>query len=285
MTIIPTRQIIKAQMQMFYTDIKTLVARFPHATQMILLHTVHLADYTLMLPDDDESFRWLVKDRYQLFCGKPYTIGVHLKTCLKQFEKGRLVSDNPESDGQLIRSLVEQIEQLNILLRALVDALFDLYRMQRFNTMTTVLNLDNLNSLKHIVQFSIYRPNDNNPSPRNRLLSVELVAPDLLPRALYQPYHVPYLLQIIARALAWPELNTTMTLLFRLEATHSALRLTIPQFLMSTQRWETFQERVRQSDLDSQEWLRELGGNIEPLTWDEGYGQGVIVRLPWAKDL
>lgn len=31
------------------------------------------------------------------------------------------------------------------------------------------------------------------------------------------------------------------------------------------------------------ELLRELGGSIEPLTWDEGDGQGVIVRLPWAK--
>jgi hypothetical protein len=29
--------------------------------------------------------------------------------------------------------------------------------------------------------------------------------------------------------------------------------------------------------------LRELGGTIEPLTWDEGYGQRMIVRLPWAK--
>jgi hypothetical protein len=29
--------------------------------------------------------------------------------------------------------------------------------------------------------------------------------------------------------------------------------------------------------------LRELGGTIEPLTWDEGYGQGVVMRLPWVK--
>ena len=30
------------------------------------------------------------------------------------------------------------------------------------------------------------------------------------------------------------------------------------------------------------EYLREIGGNIQPLTWDEGQGQGVIVQLSWA---
>jgi hypothetical protein len=30
------------------------------------------------------------------------------------------------------------------------------------------------------------------------------------------------------------------------------------------------------------EYLREIGGSVEPLIWDEKQGEGVIVRLPWA---
>jgi hypothetical protein len=53
--------------------------------------------------------------------------------------------------------------------------------------------------------------------------------------------------------------------------------LTMQEYRFPPQTWERWQQDA------TYEQLRELGGSIEPLTWDEGYGQGVIVRLPWAK--
>jgi hypothetical protein len=46
---------------------------------------------------------------------------------------------------------------------------------------------------------------------------------------------------------------------------------------------ETWQMLVDEIEVDHMEFLREIGGQIEPLTWNEGQGEGVIVRLPWAR--
>lgn len=47
---------------------------------------------------------------------------------------------------------------------------------------------------------------------------------------------------------------------------------------------------IRWNDLINPRWregyyepLYELGGSLMPLTYDEGYGQGIVLRLPWAK--
>jgi hypothetical protein len=59
------------------------------------------------------------------------------------------------------------------------------------------------------------------------------------------------------------------------------IRVTHPTVTMTPALWERYQTTLQHRS--SLEHLRELGGSIEPLTWDEGQGQGVIVRLPWAK--
>lgn len=61
------------------------------------------------------------------------------------------------------------------------------------------------------------------------------------------------------------------------------IRVTHPSLLMTPALWQTYCTSLQHRD--SMEHLRELGGHIEPLTWDEGQGQGVIVRLPWAKSV
>jgi hypothetical protein len=44
--------------------------------------------------------------------------------------------------------------------------------------------------------------------------------------------------------------------------------------------WDTL---FSQPDSIPFEILRSIGAEIEPLTWNEGYGEGIIVRLPWVK--
>jgi hypothetical protein len=61
------------------------------------------------------------------------------------------------------------------------------------------------------------------------------------------------------------------------------LRLSIPERLMPV-RWETLMDSLSWQWTNDVEALRELGGDITPLTWDEGHGEGVIVRLPWATE-
>jgi hypothetical protein len=41
-------------------------------------------------------------------------------------------------------------------------------------------------------------------------------------------------------------------------------------------------ERLMVFDPNKLENLRSIGGTLEPLTWNEGQGEGVIVKLPWV---
>jgi hypothetical protein len=53
------------------------------------------------------------------------------------------------------------------------------------------------------------------------------------------------------------------------------LTLAVRGFRLMPAHWDM----LRRYDSDYQ---REVGCELEPLTWDEGQGQGVIVKLPWA---
>jgi hypothetical protein len=113
----------------------------------------------------------------------------------------------------------------------------------------------------------------------DRSLDLSAFAIQEWPVALYHPYYTPALLhQIIAtfsrvaRDLLVIPHRTAAD--FEIHITHHTLRMT-PDF------WERVVAPLHFSD--HLERLRELGGDIEPLTWDEGQGQGVIVRLPWAR--
>jgi hypothetical protein len=61
----------------------------------------------------------------------------------------------------------------------------------------------------------------------------------------------------------------------------AALQFTVQGLHMMPERWERL--LVLGHFPEHYATLREMGGSIEPLTWDEGQGQGVIVRLPWAR--
>jgi hypothetical protein len=65
------------------------------------------------------------------------------------------------------------------------------------------------------------------------------------------------------------------------EANFVRLSMTNPDYAIPMTDWELLMAYI--GGEENYEHLRELGGSVEPLTWDQGFGQGIIVRLPWAK--
>ena len=72
----------------------------------------------------------------------------------------------------------------------------------------------------------------------------------------------------------------TVRITFKADDPHLLVQITMRHILVSPFQWEHFLNAFK--ECATYEHLRELGGDIEPLAWDEGYGQGIIVRLPWA---
>jgi hypothetical protein len=98
------------------------------------------------------------------------------------------------------------------------------------------------------------------------------------PPVLYHPYHVPVVFGSTASTLAINGRNVVVSP--RKSDSYFEICVTSPTLCMTSALWETVLSTLRSTD--GFEHLRELGGSIEPLTWEEGQGQGVIVRLPWA---
>jgi hypothetical protein len=103
---------------------------------------------------------------------------------------------------------------------------------------------------------------------------------------LYDPHELKSLFCEIGRVFKERCLRTqrrwypTLRITFKADAHHAIVYLTIVDFRLMPPEWESFVHQL--SEYPCYEHLYELDGGIEPLTWDEGYGQGVIVRLPWA---
>jgi hypothetical protein len=72
-----------------------------------------------------------------------------------------------------------------------------------------------------------------------------------------------------------------LNITFKAEEHHVVIHIALWNGLITSREWDKFFNEFREQPC--YEYLRELGGDIEPLAWDEGQGQGVIVRLPWAK--
>jgi hypothetical protein len=72
----------------------------------------------------------------------------------------------------------------------------------------------------------------------------------------------------------------TLNITFKAEEHHVAIHLALRNGLVTSHAWDKFFNELRGQPC--YEYLRELGGYIEPLAWNEGEGQGVTVRLPWA---
>jgi hypothetical protein len=67
------------------------------------------------------------------------------------------------------------------------------------------------------------------------------------------------------------------------ESEFAVLTITNPHYpwdLLPIPNWDQFTRDIEGEK--HYESLREIGGFVEPLIWDKGYGRGVILRLPWA---
>lgn len=109
-----------------------------------------------------------------------------------------------------------------------------------------------------------------------------LITPDetLFAPVLYDPDYTP----ICWRAVVTPFIDewrnqAPLYITPYAESEGIAIRITRPGLLMEPARWALILLRL---SAYKHERLRELGGSLMPLTWDEGYGQGIVLRLPWA---
>jgi len=104
-----------------------------------------------------------------------------------------------------------------------------------------------------------------------------------LPAIVYHRWHTPALFEEITRILAREPFVTGEPSAFRFDVdpTEDGLLIKIRAqgVLMLPWLWDQIRHRF------SEDRLCDFGGRVEPLAWDKGYGQGVIIRLPWAKPL
>jgi hypothetical protein len=105
--------------------------------------------------------------------------------------------------------------------------------------------------------------------------------PDL-PLMCYDMLYTTSLLENFFRVISREQSQSgVVTVVLKREEVFCALSIHVQDLRMTPQLWEQTQQSFYYGD--EIERLHELGGSIEPLTWDEGQGQGVILRLPWAK--
>jgi len=115
-----------------------------------------------------------------------------------------------------------------------------------------------------------------------RCTIVPLKGPDIRdwPPVVYHPYSTNRLARRAAESL-WGH-GHLESIKFSAKQTPAffELALTRGNLHMRPEFWDTMLPRLPQDHL---EYLRAMGGEIAPLTWDEGAGEGVVLRLPWAE--
>jgi hypothetical protein len=101
------------------------------------------------------------------------------------------------------------------------------------------------------------------------------------PPVLYRPHFIPDLWRRLLFSVRLWGTERALAIMPTAEPQGIALKITKGDLQMTPARWaELINPQWREGYYEP---LYELGGSLMPLTWDEGYGQGVIVRLPWAK--
>jgi hypothetical protein len=103
------------------------------------------------------------------------------------------------------------------------------------------------------------------------------------PFVAYHPIYTYHLLCRLIRTLSRIMNGRRVIICPERTATHFVMKLTIRELHLTPALWERVIEALKAADNDANlELLYEMGGDLDPLTWDEGWGEGVIVRLPWA---
>jgi len=102
---------------------------------------------------------------------------------------------------------------------------------------------------------------------------------DKIRLALYHPYYTYHLVGNVIRSLTRSN-EEKPYLSYRFTASFFEISITLPSLRLRPGIWNEILNSLHMPLC--LEILRELGGTLEPLTWNTGQGEGVIVRLPWA---
>jgi hypothetical protein len=224
------------------------------------------------LNNHDEALKWMAW-HYRHDITSPLVV---LRGYLELLQLGMLketISWTPEQERCLNRALEHATALHTILSDSLLSDL-NPYRSQQDHTSLIVIAMpeDAFAPLWSITNYLL-----RDISPR----FVITIQPDL-PLVCYDRVYTTSLLihffEILSRV---PDLSGIIYVDSRAEAEFCALSIRVQHLRMTPQLWQQTQQSFYYGD--EIERLQELGGSIEPLTWDEGHGQGVIIRLPWAK--
>lgn len=99
----------------------------------------------------------------------------------------------------------------------------------------------------------------------------------------YYPHATTQLLRHAMFHVSISQNSSLGQLLFAVHSEENFVRLSItnPDYAIPMTDWELLMFYI--GGEKNYEHLRELGGRVEPLTWGQGFGQGIILRLPWAR--
>jgi hypothetical protein len=142
---------------------------------------------------------------------------------------------------------------------------------------------------------TLYKRSVNRIRPRLPLVIVGELCLHLYLKEISQPYHAFQLsdwppvvyhhdidawLRRLIHRLFMDHGQACVNISVKRTAAFFEIALTQPDLHLRPDTWARLIER---GGYDNLEFLHELMGHVEPLTWDEGWGEGVIVRLPWAE--
>lgn len=101
------------------------------------------------------------------------------------------------------------------------------------------------------------------------------------PPVLYHPHYTPSLWENLLFFVRRHGTERVLSIMPQPEEQGIAIKITKPDLQMTSARWlELINPRPERPR--THERLYEMGGSIMPMAWDEGHGQGIVLRLPWA---
>jgi hypothetical protein len=102
------------------------------------------------------------------------------------------------------------------------------------------------------------------------------------PPVAYHPVYTQHLLCLVISAL-YRTLWQRVVIALAHTSTHFEIKLTVPGLHLTPALWQGLVDALKAAhNAADLEFLYEIGGEIDPLVWHEGQGEGVIVRLPWT---
>jgi hypothetical protein len=228
------------------------------------IKTIHTLFETL---DHEEALKW-ISWHYRHDIRLPFT---PIKGYLGILQRGLLaIQWTPEQEA----CLNQAVERINSIVRTISEFLQEASDSYLAKLKTDVIKTSPQEALAPVWSIARY-------ILRDRPFNLSLLIPSDLAPIYYSPLYTTSLLERFFRLVGEQQnLSGVVSASLKGEPEFCAFSLGVQGLCMTPALWEQAQQSFYYGD--EVERLRELGGSIEPLVWDEGQGQGVIVRLPWA---